>query len=389
MKKHNLLMLVLLIMGLFVMQSCLKDKNLFKDEIRIDIEPSYGVPLANLNVYGEDIAGVINQKATTFRVEFDPSQEELAIVVWDKEDPIPSIALSAGTTGSLPLNGSYPLNFLTDFRKIPGLIPHQAYLDFYVDNNLNEDVKLIINALSFTESGGGTYSIKSSSSVPDTITITAHTMYKYCYRILIDVANIPNLLIMKGLSISYDIEVGVVGTVSASENVHVYPVLRMPAWLELHNWHRTDTVDFDMSSMDQYFNDSNFVSVKDAELYVYGINAIPTNETVQLYFTDENYVILDSLRTNELIQIESAVPEADYHVRDNTKKYSSTVVLTNDRFKKLENAKHLIIDQLYSSYQNRDVKLFRDNYLGIKVAIKVNTKVSGKINDADAIASEL
>jgi hypothetical protein len=368
--------------------SCKKDKTVGEGSITFDLDPTYGLPLANVDIHAEDIAGTINKKADDYYVEFVNDAIagiQIAQVTWEKGD-IDPIVIPAGMP-ALPYrdSGFYALNFLNDFRKIPGLKPHLAYLDVYVDNPSDVNIRFDLSGMYLEDSGGTRISL--TNTMTDTV-ITANTERFHLFRAVLDNNDLANLLIMRGAKIHYTFDIVPSGSPSSNATIKFTSYLRMPCWVTLADWHRADTVNLNMESVAKYFDDTNHVYAKEGEIYIRGINAIPANVNIQIYFTDSNFVVLDTLRPEEMLHINAAIPDAAGHVVT-TKDYQSIVKLTAERARMLENVAKIIISQDYSSYNQSDVKLFKENHLLLRMAIKAQGRIWGTIDEVkDELNSE-
>ncbi|MDR2408400.1 MAG: hypothetical protein LBE13_09870, partial [Bacteroidales bacterium] len=115
-------------------QACWKDKTL-KDkgfDMQVNISPSYGIPLVNLNIEGKDIVNQINKDSATrsYYIDYDELEHDLCIITYDKT----WIPLTLPTMfKKFDTIVKYPLDFFSDTRK-DGWEPRQAFLSLYVDN---------------------------------------------------------------------------------------------------------------------------------------------------------------------------------------------------------------------------------------------------------------
>jgi hypothetical protein len=111
--------------------------------------------------------------------------------------------------------------------------------------------------------------------------------------------------------------------------------MELPMWGYIYNWHARDTTEVDLSDLQGDYNPIERVLVRiDIQ------NGFPIEAYGQVYFTDENYVILDSLfYTNEERLLAAAQVDANGRVLDFSRKVTE-IEYVDERLKKLETSKY-------------------------------------------------
>ncbi len=131
-----------------------------------------------------------------------------------------------------------------------------------------------------------------------------------------------------------------------------------------------DTLDLSLGNINEIDN----VTFK-----VITTNAFPLSADVQVYFTDSNYVVKDSLiTTGQRIIMSGIVDPVTKKVTSPTTKYSD-IILDNPRVMHLLSAKKMIIRAKLTSYNynlGQTVKIFKDNYIDVKLGVKAKLKAN-------------
>lgn len=106
-------------------------------------------------------------------------------------------------------------------------------------------------------------------------------------------------------------------------------------------------------------------------------NELPAEGLIQVYFTDSNYVVIDSLYSSNEQIIHSAIPGAPptYRVIQKTHKTTS-VILDKPKMDKIKNAEKLITSIKFSTVNNGGtiVKFYSDYTIDLKVGVNVKLK---------------
>jgi hypothetical protein len=108
------------------------------------------------------------------------------------------------------------------------------------------------------------------------------------------------------------------------------------------------------------------------------INSFPVDGKMQLYFVDDNYLVIDSLISNVDEKIINAAPI------DNTgKSIGSTsktvdIVMDEARFSRLKDSRKVIIRSYIASAGDgaQNVKIYSDNFIDVKLGMRVTLKLS-------------
>lgn len=166
--------------------------------------------------------------------------------------------------------------------------------------------------------------------------------------------------------------------------IEVEVVMELPMWGYIYNWHARDTTEVDLSDLQGDYNPIERVLVRiDIQ------NGFPIEAYGQVYFTDENYVILDSLfYTNEERLLAAAQVDANGRVLDFSRKITE-IEYVDERLKKLETCKYVVYGgQANTTNANLDevVKIYSDYRIKFDIGFEVDLEVDGNI---DSIANEL
>ncbi|NVN94029.1 MAG: hypothetical protein HXX18_01970 [Bacteroidetes bacterium] len=133
-----------------------------------------------------------------------------------------------------------------------------------------------------------------------------------------------------------------------------------------------DTLDFDLK---------NIKDLEEATFRINTWNAFPLGAKVQVYFTDIFYNKLDSLVTNvqnEIITAGQINPIT--HMVSSPSFCFNEFLMIKSRLLKIENAKKILIKAILStpSYPSQLVKISNNDYLDVKLGVKVKTIINTK-----------
>jgi hypothetical protein len=106
-------------------------------------------------------------------------------------------------------------------------------------------------------------------------------------------------------------------------------------------------------------------------------NGYPASAYTQVYFTDSNYVVLDSILTNpQNLVIESAQIDANGRVTTHTKK-TTDEPFSNARLQHLYNAKKVLIRSVLDTKDSpaRNVEIYDDYRLDVKIGVRAQLNV--------------
>jgi len=379
---NNFFSIVILCVFGVLLQSCLKDKTLKNkkfEDIRVNISPSYGVPLVNLKITGEDVVRRINRDSATrsFFVEYDKNDYDLCIIVYDKTI-IPVMFPPDFTVFDTFIE--YPLDFFGDLRK-DGWIPMTAQAMLYVDNSYTTSFNLNLKKLDYNDLYGISKSVVTAGSVPKTGIVEAATTSGAFKRTLtIDklVADDPFDLVFKGRDAILSFELTSANPPGDKGRLNLNPILKIPAHLIMDNFVRRDTVSVSLNEILKH----DAVSIDTITFYLKMINAQPLDAKVQVYFVDANYHVLDSLREKEFFVEAGITNPSTYLVQTPTItiKEEEAISMTKEKLQKVQNTRFLIIKETFTS-NGKDAKLFKSNYIDVILSAKVDAKIKGYVSE--------
>lgn len=165
--------------------------------------------------------------------------------------------------------------------------------------------------------------------------------------------------------------------------IDVEVVMELPMWGYIYNWNMWDTTEVDLSDLQGDYNPVERVLVRvDIQ------NGFPIETFGQVYFTDENYVILDSLfYTNEEILLSAADCDANGRVLDFSRKITE-IEYVDERLEKLETCKYVIYGGHANTTDAGDaevVKIYSDYRIIFDIGFEVDLELEG---DLDSIQNE-
>jgi len=106
---------------------------------------------------------------------------------------------------------------------------------------------------------------------------------------------------------------------------------------------------------------------------------MPLDDSVQVYFEDKNYNILDSIRETDIFVKAGLTDFSTYLVHTPTVT-EEEISMSQEKFKKIRDTKFLIIRERFTS-NGKDAKLFKSNYMNVIMSVKVDAKVNGTISE--------
>ncbi len=136
------------------------------------------------------------------------------------------------------------------------------------------------------------------------------------------------------------------------------------------NWVLGDTVQLGLSLGDQQELKSGLIRLNLE-------NSFPIDIFLQLYFLDENKVVLDSLFTNDLELLKAGVIDANGRVL-NTSKTIKDIGADQAKMKVISSAKYVAITSRIqtANFQNKqEIKLYTDNFISVKIGVKAEIGV--------------
>jgi hypothetical protein len=376
----RLFITIMIVMGV-LLQACWKDKTL-KDkkisDMQANISPSYGIPLASLDLQGKDIVTRINKDSATreYFIAYDASDHDLCVITYDKTNIPVFIPPTLKTFDTLV---EYPLDFFTDLRR-DGWKPKEAFLSLYVDNSYSTDLYLNIKQLNYENNQGNVQPV-TGDNLQNTNRIEKSTNGLFKRSLVIDKFRItsPGDIIFQGSKVSLDFGFSATDFPNNGGSLNLNPIIKIPAYFTLLNFVRGDTTSVNLTEVAKIFNDTSALALRNITFYLKITNGLPLIGKLQVYFADANYRIIDSLQTQE-INLVSGIPGASFLV-ESPGITEEEISMSEEKFKKIEGAKYLIFKEYFSSYNSSDIKLFKSSYIKILLSCKIDAQLNGKISD--------
>ena len=192
-------------------------------------------------------------------------------------------------------------------------------------------------------------------------------------------SNVKDVFDITPKKISYKIEgisnpSGVVGSnfILDSSDFFMVVEVELPLFGRAWNFAMRDTNLFDFQEDIGDVDEIQYVEVR-----LNAHNELPAEGRIQMYFTDTNYVVIDSLFQSSEQIINSAIPGPPpaYRVIQKTHKVTS-VVLDKARMEKIKSAKRILTSIEYSTVNNGGtiVKFYSDYTVDLKVGVNVKLK---------------
>jgi hypothetical protein len=379
---NRLFIATIIVMGV-LFQACWKDKTLKDkgfDDMRANISPSYGIPLANVDIQGKDLVTQINKDSAkkNYFIEYDASDHDLCIITYDRTN----ISVSLPTTlNSFDTLVEYPLSFFADLRR-DGWTPREAFFLLYVDNSYNVDFRLNIKKLDYENMNGQRQPITSNNlSNTDIIQASTNGSFKRSSVINKFTLTNPGDIVFRGTKVIFDFGFSTLAShlyPNYGGSLNLNPVIKVPAYFTLNNFNRRDTTSVNLTEVANIFNDTSALSLQNITFYLSITNALPLVAKLQVYFADANYRIIDSIQTHE-IELKPGIPDASFLVKTPVVT-TEEISMSEEKFKKIKDAKYLIFKESLSSYNSADVKLFKSNFMKILLSCKIDTQFNGKIS---------
>jgi len=169
---------------------------------------------------------------------------------------------------------------------------------------------------------------------------------------------------------------GISNFVTDSSRVDVDLEVILPFWVKAEDFTLEDTVDFDF---DKELGDiSEFINYLRVTLEAE--NGLPLEADLQVYFTDLNYNILDSMFTDNLVLLEPANTGPDGIVAEKTSLVRK-VEFTDQKLENLEPVKYAIVSAKINTEkadENKYVKILSDYSIDFKIKIKANLDINSR-----------
>ncbi|MFC2111019.1 hypothetical protein ACFLQ5_01055 [Bacteroidota bacterium] len=157
-----------------------------------------------------------------------------------------------------------------------------------------------------------------------------------------------------------------------TSNFYMDVEVEIPLFGRAWNFTMQDTNDFDFD------NDIGDVDeIQYIEVALYAVNELPAEGLIQVYFTDSNYVVIDSLYKSKEQIIKSAIPgpPPTYRVIQKTDNTTS-VILDRPKMDKIKTAEKIITSIEFSTVNNGGtiVKFYSDYTVDLKIGVNVRLK---------------
>jgi len=381
--------IVVLCVAAILLQSCWKDKTLRDKgpDVRLNISPTYGIPLMDLTIKGEDVVKRINRDSATknFYIEYNKDDYDLCVIIYDKTN-IP-ISIPPNFT-SLDTVVKFSLNFFVDLRKNEGWTPMLAYVMLYTDNSYTTTgFDLTLKKWEYENQDGIMKSAVAAGILPKTSRIMAAVASGVSRRTLtIDTLPIydPTNIIFKGEMSALGFSVKADNPPGNNGKINLNPRIEVPAHVKVDSFIRRDTVAASLKGTAKYADDPT-IHIEKVTMFVKAINSLPLDANVQIYFADVNYRILDSIRDYDIF-VKAGIVDASTYLIKTPIITDEEIDMSNEKFKRLENTRYLIIRERFTSREAvskeiKDVKLFKSNYMNVLLSVKLDTKIDGTISE--------
>lgn len=149
--------------------------------------------------------------------------------------------------------------------------------------------------------------------------------------------------------------------------------IELPLWGYVHNFHSSDTVDFDFNDI---YGETQMISRLQLRLDMQ--NGLPVEALAQLYFIDENNIILDSLLYEDEGKIIAAADvDGDGRVLDFARKIT-ILEMDRDRVEQIKETKKLVyrVQANSSDYDNQTlVKIYDDYRVKFDIAVEADFEI--------------
>lgn len=371
--------IAIFILGCLVLQSCWKDKTLKdRQSPKIDIEPTYGIPLVNYELSCEKLLEYFNKEYLYKRCSVQFYDDGLGYFLYENVDTIFNVDLTKPTC---EFNGQFRLFDIKDNNN--GLFLQELKTLIYAKNYSPASFNLYDVNMAFQLDNGTSNNVPTSFDENGVLISSENTNPTYLFE-----ANIKNPLVYltsaaKGF---YSLKTRITTNSSATEgNFNVIPVLHIPAWMIISNNIQQDTIDLNQNVADilNYNNDSiadGQIKVKGFTLRLAFTNNFPIATKLQCVMMDSNYNVIGNL-FSDYVTLEAASINSDYTIKNAVEKSINVEINEgDDLYNQMLKTKYLVIQEIYNT-NGQDVKLLKDNKLSVKANIVITAKAKGEIND--------
>ncbi len=384
--RTHCILIIVICLAATLSTSCWKDRTL-KDKtmsgqvaVQADITPSYGLPLLHYSMDSRQLMTWLNEScfASNFSVYFDSTDHNLGYFAYDKTVvPITAqiVENQFDTSGMFPmLEVNYP----------QGIKIHRAYIKTYVNNYYNADFSFYNANIYYADFYGRITQVQ--VDMPHSVHVPAATTAgnpakQHLFNAII---TSPMTLMGYGTTVFYTFRSKVLNTQYPIGHIEIIPEIHVPAWISLTQMEYKDTIAIENDNLNRLFNPHDSTGT----LHIQGLsmqakitNRFPIALTCQCVLLDENKEVLGDM-FNTPIHVDAAPIDGQYMISQNTyKEFSWEVPQGSSLHKQLCKAKYILINGVFDTYKNSDVKLYQSNYLDIKINTKLNTCIKGDINN--------
>ncbi len=271
---------------------------------------------------------------------------------------------------------------LFDNRAIFDATIEEAYLDLKFMNSYGMPIDITFDEL-YVEKKDGTKMNITSSLLP-TISInypnfnnigssdTTSLIFTKDNSNVVDIVNFrPKKLMYSGTSITNPTGNMVPNFVIDTSKISLQANLEIPLYGRGIVYSLQDTMKLNIE--DKY----NWEELSSIDINLNTVNQFPQTATLQIYLTDTNKVIIDSLFDKIQPLVEAAVPGPPPEYRVTTPVfYSVTAHLTNTKITSLHDAAYMIVSATGSTFDNGNkiIKIYSDYSLDFQISAKAEYK---------------
>lgn len=187
-------------------------------------------------------------------------------------------------------------------------------------------------------------------------------------------SNIEEILSASPVSVDYDMDAvpnpdsltSIRGFVTDSSYIKVQVEVELPIWGSADGFAARDTFAVNFDTYDD---------VDHVEFKMITENEIGLNVGMQIYFADENNILLDSLLpTIETVMVAAPVDD-EGNVTDVSEK-TTFISFDADRFDKIRNAKQLFLTATFSTVDNgtKSIKVYANDEVRVRMGMKLGIK---------------
>ncbi len=184
-------------------------------------------------------------------------------------------------------------------------------------------------------------------------------------------SNIEEILSASPVSVDYDMDAvpnpdsltSIRGFVTDSSYIKVQVEVELPIWGSADGFVARDTFATNLDTYDD---------VSHVEFKIITENEIGLNVGMQIYFADENNVILDSLLSSVETVMEAAPVDDNGNATDVSEK-TTFIAFDADRFNNVRSAKKLFLRASFSTVENgtKSIKVYAEDEVRVRVGMKL------------------